>query len=75
MDEIPVCEHGNLDGVAILQQDPIRRGDVYKRQPIVFEPKGELAQYCICSPIADENGVIYFKNDTGNMMACLLYTS
>ena len=37
--------------------------------PIVFEPKGELAQYCICSPIADENGVIYFKNDTGNMMA------
>ena len=37
--------------------------------PVVFTPSGELAQYCICSPIADENGVIYFKNDTGYLMA------
>ena len=59
-----------LDGVTEDQVDA--NGTVTTVEncaPIVFEPKGELAQYCICSPIADENGVIYFKNDTGNMMA------
>ena len=61
---------GLLDGVTEVQVGA--NGTVTTVEncaPIVFEPKGELAQYCICSPIADENGVIYFKNDTGNMMA------
>ena len=59
-----------LDGVTENQVDANGKVTTVKNcAPIVFEPKGELAQYCICSPIADENGVIYFKNDTGNMMA------
>ena len=32
-------------------------------------PAGSQAQYCICSPIADENGTLYFKNDSGYLMA------
>lgn len=35
----------------------------------VFTPKGAQGQYCICSPIADEYGTLYFKNDSGYMMA------
>ena len=59
-----------LDGVTEDQVDANGKVTTVENcAPIVFEPKGELAQYCICSPIADENGVIYFKNDTGNMMA------
>lgn len=37
--------------------------------PVLFEPEGELAQYCISSPVIDETGTIFFKNDTGYMMA------
>ena len=35
----------------------------------LFTPAGKQAQYAICSPIADENGTLYFKNDTGYLMA------
>ncbi|MBQ7284445.1 MAG: PQQ-binding-like beta-propeller repeat protein, partial [Oscillospiraceae bacterium] len=35
----------------------------------LFEPYGEQAQYSICSPIIDENGTIYFKNDSAYLMA------
>ena len=37
--------------------------------PILYTPGENLAQYCICSPIVDENGTLFFKNDTGYMMA------
>ena len=35
----------------------------------LFEPVGELGQFALCSPIVDEFGTIYFKNDTGYLMA------
>ena len=35
----------------------------------LFEPYGEHAQYAICSPIVDDNGTIYFKNDSAYLMA------
>ncbi|MEI3090064.1 MAG: hypothetical protein V8T01_08980 [Oscillospiraceae bacterium] len=35
----------------------------------LFTPTGKQAQYAICSPIVDKNGTIYFKNDTGCLMA------
>lgn len=35
----------------------------------VFTPVGPLAQYCICSTIADQYGTIYYKNDSCYMMA------
>lgn len=34
----------------------------------LFTPYGEHAQYAICSPIVDEWGNIYFKNDSVYMM-------
>ena len=30
---------------------------------------GEQAQYAICSPITDSDGTLYFKNDSGYLMA------
>ena len=35
----------------------------------IFTPSGAQAQYAICSPIVDENGTIYFKNDSCFLMA------
>ena len=34
-----------------------------------FTPSGAQAQYAICSPIVDENGTLYFKNDSCFLMA------
>ena len=35
----------------------------------IFTPESPLAQYCICSTIADSTGTIYYKNDSCYMMA------
>jgi len=35
---------------------------------ILFTPYGDEAQYAICSPIADSEGNLYFKNDSACMM-------
>lgn len=37
--------------------------------PVLFTPSGKQAQYAIASPICDEYGTLYFKNDSGYMMA------
>lgn len=36
---------------------------------VLFTPSGEHAQYALCSPIVDEYGTIYFKNDSAYLMA------
>ncbi len=36
---------------------------------VLFTPYANQAQYCICSPITDEYGTLYFKNDSAYMMA------
>lgn len=35
----------------------------------LFTPVGEQAEYAICSPVADSFGTVYFKNDSGHLMA------
>lgn len=35
----------------------------------LFTPTGSQAQYAICSPVVDEYGTVYFKNDSGHLMA------
>ena len=35
----------------------------------LFTPTGAQAQYAICSPITDEYGTVYFKNDSAYLMA------
>lgn len=37
--------------------------------PVLFTPSGPEAEYAICSPIVDEEGTLYFKNDSARMMA------
>lgn len=41
----------------------------YETAYSLFTPDGDQAQYAICSPIIDENGTIYFKNDSAYLMA------
>lgn len=35
----------------------------------LFTPAGQQAEYAICSPIADDYGTLYFKNDSAYLMA------
>ncbi len=41
----------------------------YDTASVLFTPSGDQQQYAICSPISDEEGTIYFKNDSGYLMA------
>ena len=43
--------------------------ETYDTPYALFTPAGDEAQYAICSPIADEYGTIYFKNDSARLMA------
>ena len=45
------------------------RETCYDTAYVLFTPVGDQAQYAICSPITDDFGVIYFKNDSGYLMA------
>ena len=45
------------------------KGRAYDTPHALFTPVNDQAQYAICSPIADENGTIYFKNDSAYLMA------
>ena len=42
---------------------------VYNSAYALFTPSGNQAQYAICSPIADQYGTVYFKNDSAHLMA------
>ena len=35
---------------------------------VLFTPDGAQAEYAICSPVVDEEGNIYFKNDSAQLM-------
>lgn len=39
----------------------------------LYVPSESMAQYCICSPICDSDGTIYYKNDSGYLMALERY--
>lgn len=45
------------------------KAETYDTPYALFTPSGDEAQYAICSPIADEYGTIYFKNDSARLMA------
>ena len=44
-------------------------GSSYWTPYALFTPFDKQAQYAICSPIVDSDGTIYFKNDSGYLMA------
>ncbi len=53
----------------ILTVEETTNGKTYTVGASVFEPTGSLAQYCICTPIIDEDGTLYFKNDSAYLFA------
>lgn len=58
--------NNNPGGVTVLEDAP---GQTEAKISELFIPAGDKAQYCICSPIADADGTIYYKNDSGYVMA------
>ena len=54
---------------AILTTEETSGGKTYTVAASVFEPSGAMAQYCICTPIIDREGTLYFKNDSGHLFA------
>ena len=44
-------------------------GKSYWTPYALFTPDGKQVQYAICSPITDSDGTLYFKNDSGYLMA------
>lgn len=45
------------------------KGNAYFTGKVLFTPDGSQAQYAICSPICDQYGNIYFKNDSAYLMS------
>ena len=59
-------------GISVLKDRPGQTEPITttgKGYSEVFTPEAPLAQYCICSTIADQYGTIYYKNDSCYMMA------
>ena len=54
-------------GVTEVLNGTEKNGKMYA--PLVFNPESPLAQYCLGSPIADEYGTLYYKNDSCYIMA------
>ncbi len=53
----------------LMTVEETQNGVTYKVAASVFEPTGAMAQYCICTPIIDKDGTLYFKNDSGHLFA------
>ena len=49
--------------------DYVTKESGYNTAYALFTPVGDQAQYAICSPIVDAYGTVYFKNDSGYLMA------
>ena len=45
------------------------KGNAYFTGKVLFTPNDSQAQYAICSPICDQYGNIYFKNDSAYLMS------
>jgi len=57
------------DKAGQTQADYLTTEENYTTAYALFTPTGNQAQYAICSPIVDEYGTIYFKNDSAYLMA------
>ena len=53
-------------GIVVLEdaagQTEAKVGDLYV-------PEDSLVNYCLCSPICDSDGTLYYNNDSGNLVA------
>ncbi len=58
--------NGNPGGISMITVKPDEPTSAVLTE--IYNAQG-YEQYCICSPICDENGTIYYKNDSGNVLA------
>ena len=56
----------NPGGILVLED---AAGQTEAKVSNLFVPEGSLAQYCLCSPICDSDGTLYYNNDSGVLMA------
>ena len=56
----------NPGGILVLED---AAGQTEAKASNLFVPEGSLAQYCLCSPICDSDGTLYYNNDSGNLVA------
>ena len=62
---------GQTKATEITAEEYTQRGEnkTSNTAKVLFTPTGNHAQYALCSPIVDEYGTIYFKNDSAYLMA------
>ena len=59
--------YNNTPGGILVLEDAA--GQTEAKISNLFVPEGSLAQYCLCSPICDSDGTLYYNNDSGILMA------
>ena len=59
--------YNNTPGGILVLEDAA--GQTEAKVSDLYVPEGPLAQYCICSPICDSDGTLYYNNDSGNLVA------
>ena len=58
---------GQTEAAEVTQET--NKDITYDTAYVLFTPSGAQAQYALCTPIADEYGTLYFRNDSNHMMA------
>lgn len=60
--------NGKPGGLSLIKVDPSNISDTGVELVQIYDAAG-FEQYCIASPICDKDGTIYYKNDSGNVLA------
>ncbi len=56
-------------GLSLIKVDPTKTTTEEALELVEIYDAAGYEQYCICSPICDADGTIYYKNDSGNVLA------
>ena len=59
--------YNNTPGGILVLEDAA--GQTEAKVSNLYVPEESLAQYCLCSPICDSDGTLYYNNDSGNLVA------
>ena len=61
--------NNNPGGLSLIKVDPSKETAEEALELVEIYDAAGYEQYCITSPICDEEGTIYYKNDSGNVLA------
>lgn len=56
-------------GIYYLEDSPQATAESHEKAHLLFRPETSMQQYCISPLACDREGTLYFKNDSGCMMA------